>query len=145
TVGLGVSTLLASDDPVVQAAWLPRIAATEVVATAALTTGARVRAEESADGWMLQGTTGHVLDVGIADVLFVLADPERGPTVFSVDSPATSDAVRLTPTKTSDLTRRVWQVAFSQTPGTVVGAVGGGGPIAHAALCRARSAVAAEQ
>ena len=145
TVGLGVSMLLDSGDAAACATWLPRIAAAEVVATASLTTEAQVRAQESAAGWVLDGMTGHVLDVGIADVLFVLADTDRGPTVFSVDSPAPSDSMCLTPVKTSDPTRRVWQVAFTKTPGTVVGAVGGGAAIAQAALRRARVALAAEQ
>ena len=74
-----------------QAAWLPRIASGEAVATLALDEGPKhrpeaiaLRAERRGDGWLLTGTKRFVPDGHVASLLLVAARSADGVALFAV-------------------------------------------------------------
>lgn len=77
---VAATALRAAGDEAQQAAWLPRIAAGEVIATLAVDEGARhrpeataLRAERRGDGWALHGAKTFVPDGHVASLLIVAA------------------------------------------------------------------------
>jgi len=77
--------------PAQQAAWLPRIARGEAIATLAVDEGPKhrpeaiaLRAQAHAGGWMLSGTKSFVPDGHVASLLLVAARADDGVAVFAV-------------------------------------------------------------
>ncbi|MCR9093534.1 MAG: acyl-CoA/acyl-ACP dehydrogenase [bacterium] len=79
----------------------------------------------------LTGEKHFVLDAGAAATLFVIARTpgstrDEGLTLVAIDASATG--LTLERPESLDLTRPVWTLRFSDTPGRVVGPVGGAAP-----------------
>jgi alkylation response protein AidB-like acyl-CoA dehydrogenase len=131
TVALATPALLLSDDEGAKSAWLPRIAAGELTATLAVGEGnsswavsPRTRATDSAGEWSLSGAKTFVIDGATTDLILVLAATDGGIGLFAV----AGDAAGLTRTSlpTFDLTRRMAEVSFTDTPARRVGGDAGG-------------------
>jgi acyl-CoA dehydrogenase len=142
TVGLATNVLLCAGDEEAAAAFLPPITAGESLATLA-PSGATMRAEPTAGGYVVSGHETHVLDGAIADLLLVVAQAPGGPSVFAVSSDAFGTT--RTPLLTMDQTREQAEVRFDGTPARVVGPEGRGDEVVRAALDRAAVVLAAEQ
>src|SRR5271166_4789815 len=98
TAVLAAAALLESSDDAAQRRWLPAIAAGELIATVAVPgtlpggppaweVAAREAAgagSDAADGWVLDGTAGFVLDGHVADLVLVPAATGAGVSLFSV-------------------------------------------------------------
>ncbi len=151
TAVLAPALLNAAGDYAEQAAMLPRIAAGDAVVTLAYSEGRSTvvgeridtRATHGADGWRLTGAKTYVLDGPAADVFYVLADSDAGPSVFAVDRDA--PGVSPTPLNTVDATRKLCSVQFHDSPARLVGEAGAGVAAFAAALERAAVALIAEQ
>ena len=127
TAVLAVAALLASADDAAQRRWLPAIAAGELIATVAIpgtlpgggapgaaVAGPAVAAREAADGWVLDGTAGFVLDGHVADLVLVPAATGEGISLFAVGGPAPGLARTLLPA--FDATRKYARLDFTTTP-----------------------------
>jgi alkylation response protein AidB-like acyl-CoA dehydrogenase len=133
------------------AAVLPRIAAGDVIATVAFAEDGSARlpatiatsAGAIGDAWHVTGYKHFVLDGQLANLLYVLADTDAGPTVFAVDAGATG--LDITPLTTVDPTRKQSRLQFVDTPARLVGRPGAGVEAFTAALDRAAVALASEQ
>jgi alkylation response protein AidB-like acyl-CoA dehydrogenase len=133
------------------AAVLPRIAAGDVIATVAFAEDGSARlpatiatsAGAIGDAWHVTGYKHFVLDGQLANLLYVLADTDAGPTVFAVDAGATG--LDVTPLTTVDPTRKQSRLQFVDTPARLVGRPGAGVEAFTAALDRAAVALASEQ
>ena len=134
TAVLAVAALLASADDAAQRRWLPAIAAGELIATVAIpgtlpgggapgaaVAGPAVAAREAADGWILDGTAGFVLDGHVADLVLVPAATGEGISLFAVWGPAPGLARTLLPA--FDATRKYARLHFATTPATLIGPV----------------------
>ncbi len=140
SVVLAGQALVHSGDAAAQAEWLPKIATGELLATLAdpaLTDGL------TATGDTLSGTARHVLHGAEAELLLVLADTPDGPTLFAVAGDAAG--VHRESQTPFDLTRRLADLSFTDSPARPVGELGAGAATAAAALDRAAIALAAEQ
>ncbi|HEX6218141.1 MAG TPA: acyl-CoA dehydrogenase [Sphingomicrobium sp.] len=109
--GLGSGAISLAGTAAQKAEWLPRVASGEAIAAFALTepgTGSdaaniAMRAEETADGWVLTGEKSYISNGTIADVLTLFArtgtaeDGARGISAFIVrgDDPGLSVAERI--------------------------------------------------
>ncbi len=130
---------------------LPRIAAGELIATAAFAEdgSARLPATISTsagligDTWHLTGYKHFVLDGLSAQLFYVLATTDAGPAVFAVDAGATGLAV--TPLTTVDPTRKQCRLQFVDTPARLIGRPGTGVGVFDAALDHAALALVSEQ
>jgi alkylation response protein AidB-like acyl-CoA dehydrogenase len=131
TAVLCAGALLLGGSPEQQSRWLPALADGSTAGTAVLDGFARpgrgsarapaspaVRAERDADGWILDGTAGYVLDGRVADVMVVSTaaaaggrDPEL-PVVAVV--PAGAEGLSTDPVDLLDGTRCVDTVSFSR-------------------------------
>jgi alkylation response protein AidB-like acyl-CoA dehydrogenase len=150
TVGLAVSTLLASDDDVAKKEWLPKIAAGQTIATVALTeessswdlADVETTARRDAGGWKISGTKWYVLDGHVADLVLVVARADADVAVFAV----AGDAAGLTrePMVTMDQTRKMARLRFDDVEAQPVGAASAGRAIIDRALLLAATALAAE-
>ena len=87
-----------------QAAWLPRIARGEAIATLAIDEGPKhrpdhlaLRAERSASGWRLSGSKSFVPDGHVAALLLVAARGDDGPALFAVPRDTPGVQVERTP------------------------------------------------
>lgn len=136
---------------------LPRIAAGDLVATAAFAEVGSARppahpdttAEQVAGGWTVTGEKTYVLDAQSAEILYiqaghvqaghVQADSDSGPAIFAVrrDAPG----LTVTALGTVDPTRRLGRVTLAQTPARRIGDAAA----LDAALDRAAVALVAEQ
>jgi alkylation response protein AidB-like acyl-CoA dehydrogenase len=151
TAVLAPALLAAVGDGAEQEAMLPLIAAGEMVVTLAYAEGRsavvgdRIAtwAAHGAAGWSLTGTKAYVLDGLAADVFYVLADSDAGPSVFAV----ARNAPGLSPTAltTVDATRKLCSLQLRDAPARLVGAAGAGAAAFGAALERAAVALVAEQ
>jgi alkylation response protein AidB-like acyl-CoA dehydrogenase len=141
TAVLAAAALLESADDAAQRSWLPAIAAGELIATlaipgaladrdgAAWEVAARPAAApgpDEADGWILDGTAGFVLDGHVADLILVPAATREGTSLFWVRGTAPRLARTLLPT--FDATRKHARLHFSATPATLIGSAGGAAP-----------------
>jgi alkylation response protein AidB-like acyl-CoA dehydrogenase len=123
TVGLAVTTLLASGHVEAQESWLPRIAAGEITASVVYrgeggevaADNTAVRAARTPNGWTLSGRARFVLDGHTAHVLLVLGDSgASGPELFLVSGEALGlERHRM---RTLDPTRPIGEVIFNRTP-----------------------------
>src|SRR3977135_757279 len=134
-VALAANLVLAADDPEAQQRYLPPIARGESIATVALLESSAkwdegsvcTRADDSGDGFTLQGEKLYVLDGHVADVIFVVARTATGTSLFGVDR---HGALGLTvePMATIDLARKQARIVFDRTPAVLVGRAGEGWP-----------------
>ncbi|ROO84945.1 acyl-CoA dehydrogenase [Actinocorallia herbida] len=148
--GLTVPLLLALDDAEAAKRYLPGLCAGTFVATVAtadavgrpLPDGDVPEAVISADGPVLTGTVGFVVDGASADVVLVPARTGDGIGIFAVETRAPS--VTVIPLTSLDLTRKQAGLEFAEAPAVRVGE----GDAAEAfalALDVARALLAAEQ
>ena len=166
SVVLAAGAILATGDEVAAKAYLPGIASGKTTATLAVAESAGLwsfdqlttTARPGTVNWLLTGTKQFVLHGTTADLLIVAARTDQGPAFFAVtpghgagatvgDIADSSRELGLTRTalRTLDLTRPMATLEFSDTPATLIGAAGGGGPALDAVLDLAMTALAAEQ
>ena len=125
TAVLAVAALLESGDDAAQRRWLPAIAAGELIATVAIperwpNSSGEVAARWSvADGWLLDGTAGFVLDGRVADLILVPAATSAGASLFAVRG--TAPGLARTPLPGFDATRTYARLHFAATPATLIG------------------------
>ncbi len=157
TALIGASALALGGSDVQKAAWLPKIAAGEVVTALAVDEGPHhapektaLAAVKSGDGWTLSGTKTFVIDGDAADLLIVAARTSgpagqtAGLTLFLV--PADAAGVTREHLALAD-SRGASQITFDgATVGAeaVLGVVDGGWDILEPVLDRARIGLAAE-
>jgi 3-oxocholest-4-en-26-oyl-CoA dehydrogenase beta subunit len=139
--------------PAQQAAWLPRVAAGEVVLTAAYAerganvtgrSAVRVRPGDDGTGWVLDGTKRAVPVMHVADAVLVPAEHDDGRlTVFVVDAAAAGlsrvDAV----TTSRELHATVQFDGVRVGDDAVLGAVGDGAAVVSWAIERASVVISA--
>jgi len=151
TAVLVPSLLAATGDAAERAAVLPRIAAGELVATAAFAEDGSALVPSTiatsagliGDGWHVTGYKHFVLDGLSAERIYVLATTDAGPAVFAVDAGA--DGLSVTPLSTVDPTRKQCRLQFVDTPARLVGKPGAGVEAFSAALDRTALALVSEQ
>jgi alkylation response protein AidB-like acyl-CoA dehydrogenase len=151
TAVLAPALLAAVGDGAEQSSMLSRIAAGEAVATLAYAEGRSTvvgdriatRGARGADGWRLTGAKTYVLDGLAADMFYVLAESDAGPSVFAVER----DAPGLSPTAltTVDATRKLCSLHLHDTPARLIGEAGTGAAAFGAALEWAAVALIGEQ
>lgn len=150
-VVLATYALLFSEDTAACQRHLPAIAEGSLVATVAVSErGAdwteddiTTTARQERDSWLLQGVKSYVLGAAEADLMIVAARTERGVALFAVDREA--ENLTVDRCEVMDLTRRLANVTFSDTPAALIGQDGAG----WGALARVRdhaiTALACEQ
>ena len=151
TVVLAAYALLESGDDVACAEHLPGIARGTTIATLALAErrgtwslrDMQTRAVPDADGYRLHGEKCFVTDGTTAELLLVVADTARGPSLFAVDGDATGLQRRAL--ETLDQTRKQAVVTLDGAPARLVGAVGAAADPITRTMCRTAAALAAEQ
>ena len=151
TVGLAVSTLLASGDERAQRELLPRLASGAATGTLAVLEPAgswdlealATTARREGDGWVVDGTKAFVVDGHTADVLLVAGRTPDGLGVFAVEGGAAG--VERVPVPQLDQTRKLARVELSGAAATPVGEAGGAGSWLPRALDLAAAALAMEQ
>ena len=139
TAVLAAAALLEAADDAAQRRWLPAIAAGELIATVAVpgtlpsggaagsaVAAPEVAAREAADGWVLDGTAGFVLDGHVADLVLVPALIGEGISLVAVWGPAPGLVRTLLPA--FDATRKYARLDFAATPATLLGPAGGAAP-----------------
>lgn len=139
------------DDAEENAAALPAIAAGELVATVAFAENGSARpparlatsARRASGGWRLRGAKRFVWSGQSAQLIYVLADSEDGPSVFAVDAEA--PGLGVTPLSTVDQTRKQAELLFNDTPARLVGRPGCGIDVFTAALDTCAVALLGEQ
>jgi alkylation response protein AidB-like acyl-CoA dehydrogenase len=121
---LAAQALLEAGNAEQQAAWLPRICTGEVTASFALTEGhgsdepaaVALRAVHAGGGFELEGRKLFVPDAEAADLLVVVArtggEGEQGLALFAV--PRDTPGLRITPLKSMDLLRPLYEVEFER-------------------------------
>jgi alkylation response protein AidB-like acyl-CoA dehydrogenase len=130
---------------------LPRIAAGDLIATAAFAEDGSARlpatiatsAGAIGDAWHVTGYKHFVLDGQSAELLYVLAGTDAGPAVFAIDAGA--PGLDVTPLTTVDQTRKQCRLQFVDTPARLVGRLGGGVEAFTAALDCSAVALVSEQ
>jgi alkylation response protein AidB-like acyl-CoA dehydrogenase len=151
TAVLVPSLLTETGDAAECAAVLPRIAAGELVVTAAFAEDGSAlvpstiatSAGRIGDAWHLTGYKHFVLDGLSAERIYVLATTDAGPAVFAVDAGA--DGLSVTPLSTVDPTRKQCRLQFVDTPARLVGKAGVGVDAFNAALdCAALALVSGQ-
>lgn len=129
TVALATSALLASRDDQAMKDYLPDIAGGGLTATLAHEdlrgrdgSLPAVRAQETADGWRLDGTKDHVVDGATAGLVLVTAETADGTALFALEP---SEAVIRTAQETLDPTRRMARIELRDAPARLIGTPGG--------------------
>ncbi len=149
---LAATALLASGDEDASKAYLPGIAAGEVIATLAFTEedgswdpeAIRLAATGAADGgWQLDGRKSFVLDGHSASLILVVARAAGDLSVFAV--PGDAPGLTRTGLPTLDQTRKLAKLDFAAVPATLIGAAGAGAAVLNHTLDVAAIALAAEQ
>ncbi|GAB2861994.1 acyl-CoA dehydrogenase family protein [Actinocorallia aurea] len=148
--GLAVPLLLALDDEEAAKRYLPGLCAGSLVMTVAtadavgrpLPDGDVPEAVMGAEGKVLTGTAGFVVDGASADVVLVPARTGDGIGVYAVETAAPGVAV--TPLTSLDLTRKQARIDLDRAPAVRVGEGDAAEPFALA-LDVARAFLAAEQ
>ena len=151
TVVLAAGALLLGDDEDARERYLPGIAGGTTLAALAVAEDSgswagdtiTTRAEQSADAWILHGRKSFVVDGSVADLLLVAAQAAEGLSLFAVE--ATAAGLTRTRMRTLDLTRTQATLDLDGVPATLVGQVGGAGPLLSAVRDRAVTALACEQ
>jgi alkylation response protein AidB-like acyl-CoA dehydrogenase len=151
TAVLVPSLLTASGDTAECDAVLPRIAAGDLIATAAFAEDGSARLPATittaagliGDAWHLTGYKHFVLDGLCAQLFYVLATTDNGPAVFAVDAGAPGLAVK--PLTTVDPTRKQCRLQFVDTPARLIGRPGTGVEVVNAALDAGALALVSEQ
>lgn len=142
--------LLALGDAEANKAYLPGLAAGELIGTVALAEDSgswspkdvSVQAAEAGAGWSLTGHKSFVLDGTIADLVLVAARRGDDVGVFAVDGDA--DGLTRVALETMDQTRKQARIEFSDTPARLVGTLQNGAAALEAMLDRTLIALAAE-
>jgi alkylation response protein AidB-like acyl-CoA dehydrogenase len=150
SVVLAQTLLLTAGDPAAARRWLPRLASARGRAAVAVLepsgrwepAAVRAVATPDRDRWLITGDKPFVLDGHSADVLFVLARTEAGPSFFEVD--ARADGLVRSAMPTMDLTRRQARLELRNTPARLVGRDGAGWDAVARLLPIASVALAAE-
>ncbi len=147
-IGLGIPALLAAGDGDALDAFLPAVLRGDSIVTAALLGGSpevtsTAKARRAGGGWSLTGELPHVLDGHVADFLLVLGEHEAGVGLYAID--ARAEGVAVSPTRTSDLTRRMAAVRLDNTPARLLAGPDDGQRIAGAVRPQALLALACEQ
>jgi alkylation response protein AidB-like acyl-CoA dehydrogenase len=132
SVVLAANLLLAVGDERAKRDLLPGISGGSTIATVALAEnsrpwdedGVRTGARQDGGSWRLDGEKIFVLDGGIADVLLVVARAASGVSLFEVRAGA--GGMTVSPMRTTDRTRKLSHVQFSDTPARLVGTEGAG-------------------
>ena len=144
TALIGASALTLGGTAEQQAAWLPKIAAGEIVVALALEETARhaparpaAAARREGDGWRVDGAKTFVLDGMEADLLLVAAGGEAGPALFLVEAGAAG--VGRSRLALID-SRGAAAVRFERAPAQALG----GPEVLEQVLDRARAGAAAE-
>jgi alkylation response protein AidB-like acyl-CoA dehydrogenase len=148
---LAANALLASGDEAAKKAYLPGIAAGELIATLAFTEedgsweigATRLTAAPADGGWRLDGRKSFVLDGHTAGLILVAARTEAGLSLFAVQSDASG--LGRTALPTLDQTRKLARLDFDGVPGMLVGADGAAEAVLSRTLDIAAIAQAAEQ
>jgi acyl-CoA dehydrogenase len=130
---------------------LPRIAAGDLIATAAFAEDGSARlpatlattAELVGGTWHLTGTKHFVLDGLSAQLIYVLAATDTGAAVFAVDAGAAG--LTVASLTTVDPTRKQCRLQFVDTPARLIGRPGTGAEVFDAALDHAALALVSEQ
>ncbi|MDT5015523.1 MAG: hypothetical protein QOD39_1683 [Mycobacterium sp.] len=151
TAVLAPNLLSAVDDAVERENTLPRIAAGELIVGVAFAEGTSAWLPDhietsgciSAGRWLLTGEKTFVLDALSADLLYVLAQTDAGPTVFAVERD--TPGLEAEPLTTVDLTRKLGQVRFADTPARLIGSHGDGVAAMTTALDQSAVALVSEQ
>jgi alkylation response protein AidB-like acyl-CoA dehydrogenase len=151
TVALAANLLLEAPDAAARDAYLPGISTGARTATLAyaeagsgLDLSAATTAARWADGeWLLNGAKAYVIDGATADVIFTVARTPGGLSVFAVGGSARGLERR--PAPTLDQTRNLASLAFTDTPGQLIGPEGGAADWIDRALALAAIAMAAEE
>ena len=152
---LAATALLAGDDTEAKKDLLPGIAAGETVATLAFTEdggswdpasirlAATQKAQQTQNGWRLDGHKSFVLDGHTADLILAVATTGTGLSLFAVN--ATADGLTRRPLPTLDQTRKLARLAFSDVKARLVGEQGAARSVLDRTLDVAALALAAEQ
>jgi alkylation response protein AidB-like acyl-CoA dehydrogenase len=151
TAVLAPNLLSTVDDTAERMNTLPRIAAGELIVGVAFAEGTSAwlpdsiatSARAAGDGWRLTGEKTFVLDALSADLLYVLAQTDSGPTIFAADRE--TPGLEAEPLTTVDLTRKLGRVRFADTPARLIGAPGDGVAAMTAALDESAVALVSEQ
>jgi acyl-CoA dehydrogenase len=130
---------------------LPRIAAGDLIATAAFAEDGSARlpatlatsAELVGGTWHLTGNKHFVFDGLSAQLIYVLAATDTGAAVFAVDAGAAG--LTVAPLTTVDPTRKQCRLQFVDTPARLIGRPGTGAEVFDAALDHAALALVSEQ
>ncbi len=145
TVVLATQLLLACADEGACAAYLPGIAAGDLVATVMLAAPDPTRpvgtARQHGSGWIVDCASGTAVDGASADLILLLADTDDGPGVFAVTT--VTAGVRRSPLNSIDLTRKQARIDFDGAAATRL--VGRDATTAMTEVCTAAAcALAAE-
>ncbi len=151
TVVLGVNALLASGDQEACAAFLPRLASGEMIATLAVVEdegrwdedGVTLSGRRTGGEWRLGGHKAYVLDGHTAELILVAARTPAGLSLFAVEGDGEGISRRALPTL--DQTRKLARLELSDTPGRLIGEEGAAGPAVSKTLDLAAIGLAAEQ
>jgi len=148
---LAATALLASADEGARKAYLPGIAAGELIVTLAFTEedgswdpdAIRMTAASDADGWRLDGRKSFVLDGHTAGLILVVARTGDELSLFAV--PSEASGLTRTALPTLDQTRKLARLEFAAVPATLIGSPGDGAAVLSRTLDVAAIAQAAEQ
>ncbi|MBI1407259.1 MAG: acyl-CoA dehydrogenase [Caulobacter sp.] len=154
TALIGASALILGGSDAQKSAWLPRIAAGEIVTALAVDEGPHHAPEKTAlgatasgDGYALTGSKTFVIDGDVADLLIVAARTAGKPgetdgiSLFLVEKGAAG--LKAAHLGLAD-SRGAARITFDKTPGELLGEAGKGWPVLEAVLDRARIGLAAE-
>ncbi|BBU24468.1 hypothetical protein MYXE_42580 [Mycobacterium xenopi] len=123
-LGLGAEVVLRSGDRAAMADFLPKIATGEAIATVAFPNGddpfadIQLTAAPTADGHIVSGTAGFVLDAAVADIIYVFARSAGELELLAVSTDATG--VVITPAPTMDATRKHATVSFDAAEARII-------------------------
>ena len=159
TVVLGGLTLLAAGSEEQKKRWLEPLAEGGLKATLAVAepagrigaAGITLSVDRRDDGYSLSGTKLFVPDAHTADLIICAArtresaDPSQGISLFAVDGG--SVGLSVTPLRTLDQTRRLYEVAFDEvqlSESRILGEAGQAWPVLETVLDKAAIGLAAE-
>lgn len=159
TVALAGLTLLEAASEEQKQRWLVPLAKGRLRATLALTepngrwdaAGVTVKAERDDDGYWINGIKLFVPDAHVADLIICAArtgdtpPAEDGVTLFAIDR--TGEGLSVTPLRTMDQTRRLYEVSFERVrapASRVLGRVGRAWPVLARVLDKATIGLCAE-
>ncbi|HET9533206.1 MAG TPA: acyl-CoA dehydrogenase family protein [Blastocatellia bacterium] len=153
TVLLAGLTLMEAASDEQKKRWLSPIAEGKLKATLALaergvvsgSESITVRADRAGGGYVINGTKLFVPDAHIADLIICAARTGDGISLFAIDRK--SDGVGVTPLKTLDQTRRLYELSFEQvktSPSSMIGEPGRAWPSMERVLNKAVVGVCAE-